>query len=120
MACCRLYVIPALTEMAQEQKNKPQAYDLSPSIMEALFPLSRQALIFWLRTGNTGNNLQRIEVRRLQTDFECDVSRHNMSLRFRERHLPRPPCRSTSIGTWETPHRRHAAVKFLDLQQPVS
>jgi len=32
--CCRLYIFPALTEIAQEEKIKPQAWDSSPGIME--------------------------------------------------------------------------------------
>jgi len=88
--------------------------------MEALFSRSGQTSSFWLQAGNIGKNLQGLEVRTLQTGCGRDVSRHDMSLWFCERHLPRPPCRSTWIGTWETPHWRHAAVKFLDLPQPVS
>jgi len=96
MACCRLYIIPALTEIAQEEKNKPQ----EEHWQQPAGPRS-QNTPDWLR-------------------MWCLMTWNDMSLRFRERHLPRPPCRSTWIGTWETPHWRHAAVKFLDLPQPVS
>jgi len=40
MAYCRLYIVPELTEIAQEEKNKPQALNSSPSIMETLISRS--------------------------------------------------------------------------------